>query len=587
MNNLFKYLLILSFLTACDAKKADQTAGIKQTYTCPMHPQIVQDKAGTCPICGMDLVLVSAGGDKTEVTLSESQVELANISIQHVSMQDIGNSILLNGRLRADETQTEVVSTRVSGRLDKLFIKETGVPISKGQVIYEVYSEQLLTLQREFLLAHEQASSIANELYESYLQAAKKKLRLYGMTEAQITSLSNSKTINPRIQFAAPASGIITEMMVSEGQYVTEGTAIYKLEKLKSLWAEAELYPSEASLIKSGDPVTVSVSGFENQPMKSTVIFLSPEYRQGSQIFILRAGLPNSEYQFMPGMRAELVFEHSKRKALTLPADAVIREENGAHVYKKTGKGKFKAQMVTTGLENFNNVEITEGIKEGDTVVVTGAYLLYSELILKKGTNPMAGHTHTAAKKAAPKQLLSKPEVEENRLPASPEFSQQLELVFASYLKVKDALVASDAEAASGQAINMTKALQNVDMSLLEGAVHMKWMEQLKDMEGSIKLIRASKDIEIQRASFSRLSDALYASIKNLQVKGFDAYYQYCPMAFDNKGAYWLSESDVIKNPYFGDMMLSCGEIKETYLSGQKVFEVEDSAKLQSNGHNH
>lgn len=107
-------------------------------------------------------------GDKSEVTLSESQIELANITVQRVTVQEIGNSILLNGRLRADETQTEVVSSRVPGRIDKLFIKETGVPINQGQLIYEIYSEQLLTYQNEYLLALAQSQSIDNKRYSSY-----------------------------------------------------------------------------------------------------------------------------------------------------------------------------------------------------------------------------------------------------------------------------------------------------------------------------------------------------------------------------------------------------------------------------------
>lgn len=569
MNKTIRYITIILFigLSACTAKKdKSQTTEVKKTYTCPMHPQIIQDKPGTCPICGMELVPVAAGGDKTEVTLSESQAELANITVQPVSVQGIGNSLLLNGRLRTDENQTEVVSTRVPGRLDKLLIKETGVHINKGQVIYEIYSEQLLTLQQEFLLAREQANSVDSKKYEAYLQAAKKKLWLYGMTDAQINDLSNSKVANSRIQFVAPASGTITDIMVSEGQYVTEGASIYRLEKLNRLWVEAELYPNEASLIKLRDRVTIYVNGFENQPIESEVIFLSPEYRQGSQIFVLRAALSNPGYRFVPGMQAEIVYEHSKKRALALPADAVIREQNGGHVYKKIGKGKFKAQMVTTGLENFNKVEIKDGLEEGDSIVVTGAYLLYSEIVLKKGANPMAGHHHDGMKMVSQTEAPSqqKSAADEQPMAVDPKFSQQLGSVVTTYLKVKDALVSSDAGATSVQAKSMDAALKNVDMTLLQGDAHMMWMEQLKNMERSIKLMETANDIEIQRASFSQLTGVLYSSIKTFGVKGLHAYYQFCPMAFDSKGAYWISHEEQISNPYFGEQMLRCGETKET-----------------------
>ncbi|HCM76492.1 MAG TPA: efflux transporter periplasmic adaptor subunit [Cytophagales bacterium] len=565
MKTTIQYLVVsvIILLTGCNGKNNNgQSSEIKQTYTCPMHPQIVQDKPGTCPICGMDLVVVNAGGDKSEVTLSESQIELANITVQRVSVQEIGNSILLNGRLRADETQTEVVSTRVPGRIDKLFIKETGIPINQGQLIYEIYSEQLLTYQNEYLLALAQSQSIDNKRYSSYLEASRKKLWLYGMTEHQIEELSKSKATNPRIQFVAPASGIITEIPVTEGQYVAEGAAIYRLEKLSKLWVEAEMYPREASLIKLGDRIIIYVNGFENQPIESKVIFLSPEYRQSSQIFVLRASLTNTDYRFVPGMQAEIVFEHSKKKALTLPADAVIREESGNHVYRITGVGKYRPQMITTGLENFNKVEITSGVEEGDSIVVTGAYLLYSEIVLKKGVNPMAGHKHDeVAVQASDAKQVPKTETP---MSVDQAFIQQLNELLTPYLKIEEALVASDANSASAQTRAFNTALKDVDMGLVKGDAHVKWMEQLKNLEMATKLILSAKDIEIQRAAFSQLTNTLYSSIKTFGVQGLNAYYQFCPMAFDNKGAFWISDVKEISNPYFGEKMLRCGETKET-----------------------
>lgn len=565
MKKYSRYLFVVAvvILTSCQNKRdSSQHSEPKKTFTCPMHPQIVQDKPGTCPICGMDLVEIKAGGDATEVTLNQSQIALANISVEPISLQSIGSTLLLNGKLKTDETQTEVVSTRVPGRLDKLFFKETGTRVSKGQVIYEIYSEQLLTYQQEYLLALDQVKALGDKPSQSYMEAAKKKLWLYGMTDTQIKELTATKQSSPRIQFVAPASGIVTEIMVAEGQYVSEGSSVYRLENLGNLWAEAELYPNEASLIKVGDPVAIRVMGFENEIIPSKVIFLAPEYREGSQTFVLRAPLGNPEYHFIPGMQIEIVFEYSKKKALVLPNDAVIREEKGTLVYLKNGQGKFKSQMISTGQQNFDKVEITEGLSEGDSVVVSGAYLLYSEVILKKGGNPMVGHHHEGITVQA--VSLEQTNATEMGFAVDPKFAQQLRGLLPPYLKLKNALVASDANLASAEVKELATSISHVNMNLLKDDAHMKWIAQLKDMTTATKLLAASHDLEIQRASFSQLSNALHDAIKTFKVENIHAYYQFCPMAFDNKGAFWISAEQEISNPYFGKAMLRCGVTKET-----------------------
>ncbi|MFN8335429.1 MAG: efflux RND transporter periplasmic adaptor subunit [Cyclobacteriaceae bacterium] len=557
--------LAIMLLWSCGEKKKTAEGEARQNYTCPMHPQIVQDRPGTCPICGMDLVPVDASGDKSEVTLSESQIELANIQVQPVAVQSIGTRLLLNGRIRTDETKTEVVSTRVPGRLDKLHVKQTGSLISEGQVIYEIYSEQLLTYQQEFLLANNQANTADNKRYQSYLEAAGKRLRLYGMTENQIKRLAESKHTDPVIRYVAPASGVVTEVMVSEGQYVTEGAPVYRLENLHSLWVEAELYPEEAAFVKVGDIISIHVSGYENEELNGKVTFLSPEYRQATQIFILRASIGNPNHQFVPGMQAEIALEHSKRRALAIPADAVIREEHKDHVYRKVGNGKFKAQMVTTGLENFDKVEITSGIAEGDSIVISGAYLLYSEIVLKKGVHPMAGHDHGAMTASASSEAIptDQASTEQPVITVDSKFSDQLSRALPAYLQIKDALVASDTKAAAAAASSFSSALAKVNMGLLRGDAHDQWMSKLKILNEGAKLVQVSDDVDIQRASFSKLTGAYYGALKMFRVTGLKAYYQYCPMAFDNKGAYWISQEEQVSNPYFGEQMLRCGETKE------------------------
>lgn len=393
-------------ITCSPQKKADEHAEHNHSkeeasvtkYTCPMHPNVVQDGPGKCPVCGMDLVPINKANNapSDDLMLSDSQIKLANITTQKVSMAPIGQTVLVNGRLAENEDQTAVVSARAAGRIEKLFVKETGRSITKGQPLYQLYSEDLLTLQREYLLAKEQFESLGSseKRYKSFLDAAKRKLLLYGLTDAQIQKLGQRKNVENSITFLSPASGVVSEISAAEGQYLAEGTTLMKIQNISKLWLEAELYPSETSLVKVGDNIQVRISGYENTPVDATVTFLSPEYRANSQIIIIRALVPNPKLKFKPGMQAQVSFTHSAKKSLALPVDAVIRDGKGTHVYVQHGHNTFRPQMVKIGLEDFDKVEITEGINEGDTVAITGAYLLYSEIILKKGTDPMAGHNH-------------------------------------------------------------------------------------------------------------------------------------------------------------------------------------------------
>ena len=371
-----------------------ETDGVK--YTCPMHPNVVQDQPGKCPVCGMDLVPVTKTvGGNDDLMLTDSQVKLANITTAAVTKKAVGQTVVINGQLKVDEQRSEVISSRAAGRVEKLSVKETGQNVNQGQPLYVLYSEELLTLQQEYLLAKEQFESLGKteKRYKSFLDAAERKLLLYGLTRSQISQI-NRNSLQPRVTFLAPSSGVVTEVNATEGQYVSEGTALYRIEDIRSLWVEAELYPNETSLVKVGDRISVSISGVEGSTIETKVNFLSPEFRNNSQISIMRASIHNPDGMLKPGQFAQVYLTHSSKHAIAVPVDAVIRDGKGSHVYLQSGHNTFRPQVVKTGVEGFDQVEITEGLNEGDTVAITGAYLLYSEIILKKGTDPMAGHNH-------------------------------------------------------------------------------------------------------------------------------------------------------------------------------------------------
>jgi len=378
------------FIAAC---KNEKKSAAVQKYTCPMHPQVIKDAPGSCPICGMDLVPVNAGGDKNELTLSESQIQLANIATMSIATSNFSTSKVLNARLVTNPELTEVVSSRYAGRIDKLFVKETGRQVSAGQPLFQIYSEELQTLQQDYLLQERQAAAFPNEkIYVTLREAAKNKLRLFGYSNAQIASLAKSNKTSPLVTVNATASGVVNEVSVSEGQYVSEGSPIIRLENYNQLWVEADVYPNEASSIKVGTPVKVSVNGFPELDQTVKINFISPQIDPSSQILKVRAPIRGNG-KLQSGMQATVSVPTTKiSNAVALPLDAVLRDGSGAHVWIKTGKDTFAPRMVTTGAEDANQIIITSGLENVKEVVISGAYLLSSEYILKKGSSPMSGH---------------------------------------------------------------------------------------------------------------------------------------------------------------------------------------------------
>jgi Cu(I)/Ag(I) efflux system membrane fusion protein len=397
-----RYIIItataLLLFASCKNKK--ETPKDPDTYyTCSMDPQVVEYKPGKCPICKMDLTPVKKknGESKDELQLSEQQIQLGNIQTDTIRNGTIGDQLVLTATLNFDQMRASSMSSRVMGRVEKLYYKNLGDYVRKGSPLYDLYSEELNNAKQEYLLALDKKKAFTSETvidFDQLIESARNKLLLWGLNEVQINELVKSKKATPVTTFYSSAGGYITQLDIREGDYVMEGGTIVKLADLSTLWAEAQVYTSQLAELNSNSIATVQLPDFDNKEIKGRIEFVNPEINPDTRINLIRVSIPNPGNQLKPGMPAYVLLKSPQRQSLTLPVDAVIRDGKGATVWIQTGKNTFKSMMVQTGIESGDRIEIKSGLKEGEVVVLTGAYLLHSEYVFKKGADPMAGHNH-------------------------------------------------------------------------------------------------------------------------------------------------------------------------------------------------
>lgn len=388
---------VMLLLTACKNKKATEAAKSDTYYTCSMHPQIMQDKPGTCPICHMDLIPVAKSNEKKdELMLSDEQIQLGNIQTDTLGRALVGDKVVLTATLNFDEMKVNTVSARVTGRIDRLYFKNTGDYIKKGDHLFDLYSEELNTAKQEYLAALERQQALGNSIvdFKQLLQSAKNKLLLWGVSESQIDALAKTKQFSPLTAFYSTATGYVTELPVKEGQYVMEGGVVVKLANLSTLWAEAQVYASQLAAVDYKGVATVQLPDMPGKEITGKVTFANPEISADTRINLLRVSIPNTGNQLKPGMPAYVVLKGNTGNAMTLPIDAVLRDGKMAMVWVQTDKNTYKRKMVETGSESGDRIEIKAGLQNGDVVVISGAYLLNSEYVFKKGAEPMEGHKH-------------------------------------------------------------------------------------------------------------------------------------------------------------------------------------------------
>lgn len=356
-------------------------------YTCPMHPTVRSDKLGRCPICGMDLVKKeSAQSHENMIHLTGRQQLLINLRTDTAQVATISENNLLLGTVVQDEKEVQLISGRVRGRIEKLYVRNPGETVKKGQLLYLLYSEELLAAQTDFVQALQQYDQFTSqkEILTQLIESAKNKLRLWGLNENQIQSLATSRKPSATTSFYSSASGYLSRVTVTEGNYIEEGTPLFEIADLNSLWIEAQVYPQEYSFLQQNPAVQVEFESLPGASYHAEPVFSTPALEENRKIGLVRFAIKNPNQQIKPGMMAYVRLRRGGKEALVIPKSALLLEKMKT-VWVESDEGMFERRMVTTGIENKREVEILSGIIAGEKVVSSGAYLLNSEFVLQQG----------------------------------------------------------------------------------------------------------------------------------------------------------------------------------------------------------
>lgn len=385
-------------------------------YTCPMHPQIIREEPGTCPICGMDLVPVEQdeGASERKVlyyrhphnpTITSDKPMKDEMGMDYVPIYDDGGGVSVKispaveqnmgvrtatvkrdrlwrridtvGYVGFDENRLSHVHLRVDGWIEKLAVKSEGERVSRGDVLFELYSPSLVTAQEEYLQAIAGTS-------ERLVKASAERLTSLGVAPAQIARLKEKREVQRILKVFAPQDGIVATLNVREGMYVKPATEVMMLADLSSVWLLAEVFERQVDWVRVGQWADVRLAYLPGQLWEGKVEYIYPKLDPKTRTLKVRVRFDNPGEVLKPNMFADVtLYGGAKTDLLIIPREALIRTGSEERVIVALGDGRFAPRKVTAGIESGDEVEITEGLRSGEQVVVSGQFLIDSEASLK------------------------------------------------------------------------------------------------------------------------------------------------------------------------------------------------------------
>ena len=624
--------------TQAASGSGDSDSAKPTMYTCSMHPTVrLPNPDDKCPICFMDLIPVASGSSdeegERELVMSLAALKLAEIQTTPVVRMFPTQTVRLFGNVDYDETRIATIAAYFPGRLERLFVDYTGVKVSEGDHLVDIYSPDLNTAHVELQQALDavdqsrEASPTLRAITTAQLTATREKLRLWGLTEQQIAEMEQTKQPIERLTIYSPIDGVVITKTAVEGMYVKTGDEIYTVADLSHLWVQLEAYESQLMWIRYAQDVEFEIESMPGQTFSGRIAFIDPVVNPTTRTVRIRLNVDNSDGRLKPGMfvravaRSEIaghglvitddlagkwigpmhpeivkdgpgecdicgmplvpieeigyIPESSDiEPPMVIPATAPLITGKRAVVYVRVpdrDKPTFEGREIVLGPRAGEHYIVLEGLSVGEAVVTNGAFKIDSAMQIRAkpsmmdpiGTGATGAHQHgdMPGKPAPVSGVTTQPP--QTRLDLPMEILQGLAPVYAAYFQLPEALVLDDLATFKQGVNDLHESLNIVETAGLTGEPLASWRRIDEQLRTNAEHIEHITEIAQARSLLETYSQAILDLEDHFGHLGTATYYRtFCPMALDDKGAFWMSRRSEISNPYLGSAMPRCGEVK-------------------------